>query len=213
MKQKWIFFVLRTIALFIIFNFFWGLIPIDKISEPMKTIINQYFSPVALLAIFLSISLVFLWNIPFFEIFIKLLLPVHPKLYGTWKGNIGFYAGEGEILKESFLVIYQPDAMTISVRLLTDERSSNSIFAAYEKGNDIGKLIYTYQTEDAVQNKEKNSSHIGSAILTLSTLKKHMTLTGDYFTSRKTVGRMDFHFCSRKQAGTYEMAQEICNSL
>ena len=57
-------------------------------------------------------------------------------------------------------------------------------------------MSYNYTNDPRVTVRGRSERHTGAAILKLST-QPQMRLTGEYWTSRKTTGEMDFTFESR----------------
>lgn len=138
------------------------------------------------------------WRWP---IFAGWLIPF-PDLSGTWRGTIASTwvnpeTGTTPPPIEAMLVIRQRFD-SISCTLFTSESESQSNAAALqlEDGSDRKVLSYNYTNDPRVSVRGRSERHAGAAILKLAT-QPTMRLTGEYWTSRKTTGEMDFVFDSR----------------
>lgn len=130
------------------------------------------------------------WLIPF------------PDLEGTWRGTIvstwrNPETGQAPPPIEAMLVIRQKfDSISCTLFTAESESQSNAAALQLEEGSDRKILSYNYTNDPRVTVRGRSERHTGAAILKLST-QPHMRLAGEYWTSRKTTGEMDFTFESR----------------
>jgi hypothetical protein len=121
-------------------------------------------------------------------------LPGHPKLHGTWKATLEFEELEGIpnggiASKDCFLVIRQTYS-TVSVNMLFDVSSSESRSAAICEQNGALRLWFSYWSAAGALHREGNAPHRGGAELVISR-KPRLSLAGDYWTERRTRGRIE----------------------
>jgi hypothetical protein len=112
-----------------------------------------------------------------------------PLLDGTWKARLDYEAGGGGIeSKDCFMVIRQTYS-DISVCMLFDISSSqsNSAGIALDKGR--CSLWFSYWSSAETLAREGNAPHRGAAELIVSR-KPKIRLEGDYWTERKTKGKI-----------------------
>ena len=108
--------------------------------------------------------------------------------------------------KTVFLVIRQLDGYSLNICLLTDERTSSSIYADIVLYSGGHRIIYTYSNEESPENKDKNPSHEGFCQLDIDGQSK--TLHGIYYTTRKTFGTLRFDKRNKKIITNFEEAQK-----
>lgn len=112
-----------------------------------------------------------------------------PVLAKEYKGKIRFKnEREQEEERKSKITINQT-FLKVVVKYDTNESSSNSIVANIIKENDTKKLIYTYNNIPRAELQDRSGIHYGTVMLDIDN-PKH--LTGNYFTTRRTAGSMDF---------------------
>jgi hypothetical protein len=194
--------------LFAISQQLWKLIPINLLPSSMQVIINDDTGPAFVAAAILWLSGLLLWRIPLISSLISFLFDTNICLEGTWKGTLN-YTWEGKKSKPAYLVIKQKNAFEISVWLLTDERISVSKNADVITENGMKRIIYNYGVEDASENKERNPLHTGYCCLDFNKRGSKKLLQGIYFTSRKTVGDMEFTQRKRKVITNYKLAESL----
>lgn len=117
-----------------------------------------------------------------------------PKLMGKYDGIINYNFNGIDKKKKTTAVIKQT-LLTIKVQITTNEITSNTIVGNLleEKGEYV--LYYTYMTNPKSKYSEENPIQYGTCRLTLTDKDK---LTGNYWTSRKTIGSMELKRLSRK---------------
>lgn len=206
--------ITAIILLYLVFGFFWGLVRLDAIPEPFGQILSDLLGPVVILSIFLGISLKYLWRIPLLNRLLQAFIGSNPILEGTWEGTIKWEGSEQgktvERTKTAYLTIFQPDAFTMHCWFFTDERKSKSLIAEYEVDKGIGTLTYTYESDEAVMNKDRNPRHAGVAVLRVESAGRQLSLDGYYCTDRKTAGSISSRRRSRRCAQSYLDASRIC---
>lgn len=90
--------------------------------------------------------------------------------------------------KEARMTVHQTFS-SISVKIKTDESSSNSLTAAFYEINDERKLIYTYLNVPNGNIQVSMPMHFGTTSLDV---EDTTNLSGNYYTGRKTNGFMQF---------------------
>lgn len=109
-----------------------------------------------------------------------------PKLHKKYTGIIkSSYDGS---TREASLEIKQT-LTSISVILITDESTSNSLMASIDSIMGEEQLTYCFLNRPNSVNREKSQIHFGTAIFSLRHPDK---LVGQYYTDRKTIGDMEF---------------------
>lgn len=135
------------------------------------------------------------------RLFAKWLVPF-PDLQGTWVGTIrSTFSADSTAQTVSAiratLVIRQTFA-SITCVLYTSESESHSTAAALTESEEGGvvRLSYMYLNRPRVTVRDRSAIHDGSALLTLARSSVN-SLVGEYWTSRKTTGELEFSFHSR----------------
>jgi hypothetical protein len=206
--------VSAIILLYLVFGYFWNLVKLDTIPEPFRQIFSDLLGPVVILSIFLGVSLKYLWIIPGVNRLLQTFIGSNPVLVGTWEGTIKWTDDEHgkkiERSKPAFLTISQPDAFTLHCWFYTDERKSKSLIAEYEVDSGIGTLTYTYESDEAVNNKVGNPRHAGVAVLRIESIGHQLSFGGYYCTDRKTAGTISLRRRTHLCAHSFSDALRIC---
>lgn len=136
-------------------------------------------------AIFMAVFNKWLWKKkPFY-----LLTGELPVLAKHYKGTITFvWNNNVEQTRNSEIWIDQT-FLNVSVKLGTNESTSNSVTASIERVNNEQQLIYTYLNTPRAELQDRSAIHYGTAMLCVNDSKK---LAGNYYTSRLTRGSMIF---------------------
>jgi hypothetical protein len=184
----------------------WGLIPIDRLPEILKGVLNDLIGPAFLMIMTLLFFIHFFWKVPIFGKLAQLLFGTKPNIQGTWRGQLKYEWDGKKIEKIIFLVIRQTDGYSLNIWLLTDERTSSSIYADIVPYGGGQCIIYTYSNEESFKNKEKNPSHKGFCHLDI--IGASNTLQGIYYTTRKTFGNLRFDKRCRKIIMNFEEAKK-----
>jgi hypothetical protein len=129
-----------------------------------------------------------------------------PVLHGTWKATLEYRWPESEPpkTKDAYVVIRQTYS-TVSVEMLFDISDSHSTSAAIVERNGRRFLSFSYWSASRTTEREANPPHRGGAELGIS-LKPCRRLDGDYWTERKTVGRITTAGWSRHLFDDFESA-------
>jgi len=141
---------------------------------------------------------------------LPLTLPGHPKLHGTWRGVLEFEELEqgkptgGTLRKECFLVIRQTYS-TISVNMLFDVSTSESRSAAICEQKGVLRLWFSYWSAAGTLHRDGNEPHRGGAEVVISR-EPTLSLRGDYWTERRTRGRIETHGHTARVYDDYESA-------
>jgi len=194
--------------LFVVLQFLWGEIPKDHFPEQIISILNDALGPVFLMILVINITCFWLWKIPGFNLFMESFFGTNIYIQGTWKGLL-HYNYEGKKSKTAYLVIHQRNIFSLAVSLLTDERISTSRTASIISEGGIRRLIYEYGTEDSSENKDKNPLHTGFCALNISSNGSKKILSGLYYTSRNTTGKIELTQRNKKIVTNYQLAEEL----
>lgn len=113
-------------------------------------------------------------------------MPVLAKKYtGTfisdWQGENKKYYGSLDI-KQSFL--------NVSIVFKTRESRSLSVLSSIETARDRKKIVYIYQNDPKAELADRSAIHKGTVELWI---EENGELSGNYYTSRKTRGSMNFN--------------------
>lgn len=122
-------------------------------------------------AIFMTVFNKWLWKKkPFY-----LLTGELPVLAKHYKGTITFVWNDVQQTMNSEIWIEQT-FLNVSVKLGTNESTSNSVTASIEKVNNEQQLIYTYLNTPRAELQDRSAIHYGTAMLCVDDSKK---LTGN----------------------------------
>jgi hypothetical protein len=129
-----------------------------------------------------------------------------PKLHGTWKATLHYQWPEGTPTKTKpcYIVIRQTYS-AVSVEMLFDISASQSRSASIVNENGRRSLWFSYWSAATALEREGNPPHRGGAELVIS--RKPRRLEGDYWTERKTRGRIVTEGHTGRVYDTYEGAQ------
>lgn len=113
-----------------------------------------------------------------------------PSLQGTWRALLQYQWPEGTPIqtKDCFIVIRQTYS-TVTVDMHFDISDSHSRSAAIVETNARRSLWWSYLSVAHSLEQEGNPPHRGGAELVISSKPRH-SLAGDYWTERKTRGRV-----------------------
>jgi hypothetical protein len=113
-----------------------------------------------------------------------------PNLQGTWRSQLHYQWPKGTPTqsKDCFIVVRQTYT-TITVNMHFDISDSHSRSAAIVETNGTRSLWWSYLSMAHSLQQEGNPPHRGGAELVISTTPK-LSLAGDYWTERKTRGRL-----------------------
>lgn len=129
-----------------------------------------------------------------------------PNLQGTWRSQLHYQWPDGTPTqtKDCFIVIRQTYT-TITVDMHFDISDSHSRSAAIVDTNGRRSLWWSYLSVAHSLEQEGNPPHRGGAELVIS-LKPKPSLAGDYWTERKTRGRLTTSGRSKHLYDDYQSA-------
>lgn len=137
-----------------------------------------------------------------------------PVLHGTWHGELASDWVNPETKErvspdpDVFLVVRQR-FWQVSVRLLTKESSSASVFANFKKDADgVHHLAYVYANTPKAEVRHRSAVHDGAVVLT-APRDRAQGVQGHYFTERKTRGDMRFRDHYKKLVETHDAGREL----
>jgi hypothetical protein len=114
-----------------------------------------------------------------------------PKLYSHYNGTlISSYDNQ---CRNATLYIRQT-LLSVQIKLQTDESRSSSVNASIVDLYGDKCLLYTYLNTPNALVRDRSAIHYGTASLCIN----NDTLSGDYFTDRKTTGVMNFKSTIKK---------------
>lgn len=129
-----------------------------------------------------------------------------PKLHGTWKATINYEWPAGTPQSKDCFIVVRQTYSTVSVGMLFDISSSQSRSAAIVSSDGRRHLWFSYWSAADAQHREDNPPHRGAAELVVSA-KPRTRLEGDYWTDRKTLGRIATSGHSKTVYDDYQSAQ------
>jgi hypothetical protein len=134
-------------------------------------------------------------------------LTKRPNLRGTWKGELHYEWPPGTPgVKDCFFTVRQTYS-DIEVDMHFDISSSESRSAELIHRNGRYSLWWSYLSIADTQHQSNNPPHRGGAEVNV-TLEPKVSFAGNYWTERKTTGRLVAHGRSKKLYGSYEAAAQ-----
>lgn len=140
-----------------------------------------------------------------------------PVVHGTWHGELASDWIDPSTKKkiapdpDVFLVVRQR-FWSVSVRLLTNESKSCSLFAELSTDADgVCQLLYIYDNRPDAEVRDRSEPHFGAVVLT-APRSRSVGLVGQYFTDRKTTGDMRFHDHFSQLAESYAAGRKLLAS-
>jgi hypothetical protein len=133
-------------------------------------------------------------------------LSKRPNLQGTWKATLHYQWPDGTPTqtKDCFINIRQTYS-TVTVDMHFDISDSHSRSAAIVETNGQRSLWWSYLSIAHSLEQVDNPPHRGGAELNIS-LKPRLSLAGDYWTERKTRGRVTTSGRSKQFYDDYQSA-------
>jgi hypothetical protein len=134
----------------------------------------------SLTMVLIGIYEVYLWKYNPFE---KI-----PRIMGSYTGTIEYnYLGNPG--KKDAKIEIKQSLLYVSVKVITNEITSNSIASHFITENDGYVLYYTYITNPLSKYSRENPIQYGTCRLTM---KSNVELQGTYWTNRQTIGDINF---------------------
>jgi hypothetical protein len=138
-----------------------------------------------------------------------------PVVIGTWRGQLESFwqnpeTGERPPIKTVYLTIQQT-ATTVSVRLLTNESSSEQLAGTVtESESGYPAISYNYRNRPDMRYRKDGVSpiHYGGAVLEIVG-DPATGLNGEYWTDRNSRGEFKFREQSPRIAQTFEEAESL----
>ena len=196
-------------VLFAFSQFFWKIFPEINLPEHVKSVLYDIAGPVLLMAVIIYFSCIWLWRTSVFNKLFSFFFGINCYIQGTWKGELSYHYEGKKKTKPAYLVIKQEDIFSVTVWLLTDERTSVSKTASIIPYNGIHRLMYEYGVEDSSENKIKNPLHTGFCVLNIFSSGIKRIINGLYYTSRNTTGNMEFTQRNRRTVMNYQLAEDL----
>lgn len=107
-----------------------------------------------------------------------------PRLMGTYSGQIEYnFTGKNKVRDVS--IIIEQTLLTVKVKIVTNEVTSNTIISSLIEENDEYVLYYTYITNPRSKYSQKNPIQYGTCRLIITNKDEFY---GTYWTSRQTIG-------------------------
>lgn len=138
-----------------------------------------------------------------------------PVLIGTWRGELRTFWEDPETSEQApvktVYVAIRQTALTITVRLLTDESVSEMLaggLAPAESGYPAVSYTFRNRPDTVLRRSDRSHIHYGAAILEVEG-DPAVGLEGDYWTDRPTQGKLRFREHSPKVAQTFAAAQML----
>jgi hypothetical protein len=189
--------ILAAAGLWVVVAFFMG-VPVDRTWLKYVGIIAS----------------VVVWGTITFDLFVWRWLPrwlvKRPNLRGTWRGTLAStWTGDGspQQPREFYLVIRQTYSR-IHIESFFDISDSCSTSADIVLGDGSPVLWYTYDSNAHALHTDNNPPHRGAVRLSVQT-EPHLSMAGDYWTGRKTTGRMELSARSPKLVGSFAGAKGL----
>lgn len=162
-------------------------------TEPyrLSTFFGDCSKVVMIMTILSSLFISFAWK---WRIFRGWLIPI-PNISGKWEGKLISTYKNPPMEIPTIVYIKQTFFHTI-VKIQTGESSSISKCASFDIDSERGvkHLYYSYVNKPKAEVRHRSEIHYGTTLLEISEDNKSMT--GEYWTSRKTTGSIDLHKCS-----------------
>jgi SMODS-associating 2TM, beta-strand rich effector domain len=150
--------------------------------------------------------------------------PLHPHvigtpvLLGTWKGQLVSLWVDPQTKvspapKTAFLVVEQT-LTTVSVRLLTDEATSDQVAGSIAKVGERRAIAYIYRGVPGIEHRSRNTSliHFGGALLHIQD-GRELRLEGEYWAERESKGTLHFDQHSPQRARSFEEAESLTYAM
>ena len=201
MKMKNSLFVLVsiTIVFFFLFAKLQNLIEFS-IVEVIKLLPKVVSADLVCIGLFST----FLWKC---KVFNKWLVPF-PNLNGTWKGHIQTTWVDPETNERpgpipAILAIKQ-SFFSISCVMRTAEMNSYSVISDFvlDEDNQIMRLFYSYDSKPLQTVRDRSPEHCGTMSFNIIE-KPELTLSGEYWTGRKTTGHIEMTYWKKERLGKY----------
>jgi hypothetical protein len=195
--------------LFAVCQFVWEKIPMSVFPQQIRTVLTDSTGPSFLMMVIIFSACTLFWHMPLIKVITRFLFDTNICIQGTWKGTLYYEYMDEQKSKPVYLCIKQRDAFSVTTWLLTDERTSISRQASISPYNESFQLLYEYGVEDSSENRIENPLHTGFCVFDICLSGKQMILTGNYYTSRKTAGKIEFTQRNKNAVTNYQFAERL----
>lgn len=135
-----------------------------------------------------------------------------PVIHGTWKGELESFwedpaTGQRPAKKTVYLAVDQT-MTTVSVRLMTDESSSEQIAGAIKRKSGRWLLSSIYVNTPSLERRRESRPHNGGLLLDVLG-NPPRSLGGEYWTERDSKGNLSFTRRSPTLAQSFREAEEL----
>lgn len=162
-------------------------------NEPysLSTFFGDCSKVVMIMTLLSSLFISFAWK---WRIFRGRLIPI-PDISGKWEGKLISTYTNPPMEIPTTVYIKQTFFHTI-VKIQTGESSSISKCASFDIDSERGvkHLYYSYVNKPKAEVRHRSEIHYGTTLLEIS--EDNQSMTGEYWTSRKTTGSIDLRKCS-----------------
>jgi len=194
-------------VLYVVAKILWDSIHIGVLPDVLKGVMTDLLGPLFIMAIVVWTFIYIFWKVPVLGKLSQFLFGTKPNIQGTWQGQLK-YEWEGKNGEKTvYLVVKQINGYALDIWLLTDERTSSSIFADIFLYKSTQRIIYTYSNEESPDNQERNPSHEGLCQIDIADELK--LLKGIYYTNRRTFGKLYFDKRNKKTVLDFEKARKL----
>lgn len=158
--------------------------------------------------VYVILSFIFtkwLWRLPMFQGW----LIKYPNLEGTWQGNLQTTwtnPETGEIPRPiSLILVIKQSFNSINCVMYTQESTSYSNAAMLSEDDESGikRISYNYTNTPDITIRGRSAIHHGATILRIVKDGKKYSLTGEYWTSRKTAGNITLKLRTKELLGAF----------
>lgn len=137
---------------------------------------------------FIFVDFVFIkwaWKLPIF----KHWLVLQPNINGKWTG-VFVTKWKNKTMNRPFNLRVVQELFSVKCKTETKESLSKSLAGQlyFDDQHDDWCLLYTYHNIASQKYRDKSPIHFGTALLKYEKKNNAYTLSGEYWTSRKTVG-------------------------
>jgi hypothetical protein len=136
-----------------------------------------------------------------------------PVVIGTWRGTLTHYSDDATPTDKRIYLTVRQTLTKASVRMLTDESTSEQVAGGPAKTEaDYPAIAYTYRNKPGVGLRHADSDiHYGGSFIEIVG-SPATGLDGEYWTERRTKGKLTLREHNRATAQTFEEAEKLTYS-
>ncbi|MER7417754.1 hypothetical protein ABT346_13390 [Micromonospora peucetia] len=165
----------------------------------------RYLGAVAAVAVILILAFdLFAWRwLPYW-------LVKRPMLRGTWKARLrsSWLDSDGHQVEKTCYIVIDQTFSKVSIAMIFDISDSTSVAADIVSEGSRPILSCTYRSSAHALSQSDNPPHRGALSLYVA-MSSRVSLEGDYWTERKTTGRIATVGRSKKLAGSHKEAEAL----